>query len=99
MRTGKVAGIGGWEFDVVNQRLALSDQVKHVHGLPPNAAPTLEDTIATYAPEAQGAIREAIDRALTRGWAWSVASSSSTASIATASAGSKTRSSATRALN
>jgi PAS domain S-box-containing protein len=70
LRTGKVAGIGGWEFDVVSQRLALSDQVKHVHGLPPNAAPTLDDTIATYAPEAQGAIREAIDRALTKGWAW-----------------------------
>jgi PAS domain S-box-containing protein len=69
-RTGEVAGIGGWEFDVVNQQLTFSDQVKQVHGLPLNAAPTIEDTIATYAPEAQGTIQDAIDRALTKGWGW-----------------------------
>lgn len=69
-RTGRVAGVGGWEFDVVNQQLTLSDQVKRIHGIPAHAAPTLADTVATYAPEAQGAIQEAIDRALSKGWAW-----------------------------
>jgi PAS domain S-box-containing protein len=69
-RIGQVAGVGGWEIDLVTHALHWSAETYHIHGLPPEAKPSVEETIAFYAPEARPVIREAMQRAASDGEGW-----------------------------
>lgn len=69
-RTGVVAGVGGWELDIVSGLLSWSDQTCRIHGLEPGHQPSLADAINFYAPEARPVIQAAVERAMSSGGGW-----------------------------
>jgi PAS domain S-box-containing protein len=69
-RTGRVAGIGGWEVNLQGNRLTWSDQTCRIHDLEPGHQPTVEEAIGYYAPEARDAIAHAFEVATATGTAY-----------------------------
>jgi PAS domain S-box-containing protein len=66
-RTGRVAGIGGWEADLRHGTLTWSDQTCRIHDLEPGHQPTIEEAITFYAPQARDTIAHAFELATTVG--------------------------------
>ncbi len=58
-RTGRVAGIGGWELNLLDNALTWSDQTCRIHDLEPGHKPTVEEAISYYAPEARDVVAHA----------------------------------------
>ena len=71
-RTGRLAGVGGWELDLVTNEVAWSDETRRLHGFETDYVPTLEEGINFYAPEAKPVIRTAIEQAMANGTDWEV---------------------------
>ncbi len=69
-RTGRVAGIGGWEVDLIGNTLTWSDQTCRIHDLDPGHQPTVEEAIGYYAPEARDSIAHAFEVATATGTAY-----------------------------
>ena len=69
-RTGRIAGIGGWEVDLVANKVLWSDETRRIHGVPPDYQPDLERALDFYAPEARAAIESAVSKAATDGTPW-----------------------------
>jgi signal transduction histidine kinase/integral membrane sensor domain MASE1 len=71
--TGRLARIGGWEYVIPDDRLVWSEQTYRIHSVTAGQyAPTLNDAIDFYAPEARPAVRAAIDHALATGEGWNL---------------------------
>ena len=66
-RTGRVGGIGGWEFDLRSQRAVWNDQACLIHGCPPGHQPSLEETLSYYPPEARRRMQQALDQVVRSG--------------------------------
>jgi PAS domain S-box-containing protein len=66
-RTGRVAGIGGWEVDLIDNTLTWSDQTCRIHDLEPGYKPTIAEAINNYAPEARDTITQAFELVTTSG--------------------------------
>jgi len=62
--TGKMASVGGWEFDVKTRLQTWTDEVYRIHELEPGHRITVDDTIKFYAAEAVPVITEAIQHAV-----------------------------------
>jgi diguanylate cyclase (GGDEF)-like protein/PAS domain S-box-containing protein len=71
-RMGRVAGVGGWEFDLATSRLHWTDETRRIHDVAPDFVPTLENAIAFYAPEARSVIDAAIQAGIERGEPWTL---------------------------
>lgn len=69
-RTGRVAGVGGWEVDLYDQRISWSPQTRRLHDVGPDYVPTLEAALAFFAPEGRPVIRQAVEEAITHGRGW-----------------------------
>ena len=69
-RTGKLAGVGGWELDLVKNQIFWSDETCRIHGVEPGYKPELERAIEFYAPEARPLIDAAVQAAITTGESW-----------------------------
>ncbi|MEO8155309.1 MAG: PAS domain-containing protein [Rhizobacter sp.] len=69
-RSGRVAGVGGWEFDLVTNAVRWSDQVRHIHEVPLDFVPTVDSAVAFYVPESREAIREALQQGMESGQPW-----------------------------
>ncbi|UXA71581.1 diguanylate cyclase [Xanthomonas prunicola] len=69
-RTGRVAGVGGWEVDVSTNALTWSDETCRMHDLPPGYQPTLAEAITFYPPEARAVITEAVETCVREGTPW-----------------------------
>ena len=69
-RTGELAHIGGWELDLASSRLTWTEQVFRIHELEPGTMPSLDNAIDFYAPEAQPAIRAAVEAGAAYGTPW-----------------------------
>lgn len=67
---GAVAHVGGWEIDVVNNILTWTEEVYHIHELPLDYQPNVEEAINFYAPESVPIIRAAVERGLATGEGW-----------------------------
>jgi len=65
--TAHLAKIGGWEYVVDAQRLTWTRQVNQLHDLDPSIAPTVDETIAFYEPEARPVIAAAVQAAIELG--------------------------------
>ena len=59
-RTGRIAGIGGWELDLINDEVIWSPETHRIHGAPPGYKPNLQEGIKFYAPEARPTIIAAV---------------------------------------
>ena len=70
LRTGRVAGVGGWQLDLVRSRLNWSEQTRVIHEVGPDFEPTLDNAIAFYTPEARPLIEAAVQHAIQTGEAW-----------------------------
>jgi PAS domain S-box-containing protein len=66
-RTGRVAGIGGWEVNLLDSTLTWSDQTCRIHDLEPGHQPTVEEALGFYPPEVRDTITHAFELATTVG--------------------------------
>lgn len=69
-RTGRLAGVGGWEVDLHTQTVHWSEQTKRIHGVAADFVPTLDSAIAFYAPEAQAVVQAAVQRGIESKQPW-----------------------------
>jgi diguanylate cyclase (GGDEF)-like protein/PAS domain S-box-containing protein len=69
-RSGRVAGVGGWELDLASGELSWSAETRRIHEVPDGFVPTLERAIAFYAPQARPVIEAAVQCAMASGQAW-----------------------------
>jgi PAS domain S-box-containing protein len=68
--TGTMAKLGGWSFDVKNEKLYWSKEVYRIHELPVNSEVDIGNAIDYYAPEARPIIQKAIEEAIIEGKPW-----------------------------
>jgi ABC-type nitrate/sulfonate/bicarbonate transport system substrate-binding protein len=69
-RTGKLAKVGGWENDFLNNRSSWTDEAARIREIPPGTVMTNEQAIAFYEPEAQQVVRAANAAAVKDGTPW-----------------------------
>lgn len=69
-RMGHIAGVGGWEVDLVKNEVLWTEQTRRIHGVPDTFIPTVADGISFYAPEARSTISAAVERGITEGLPW-----------------------------
>ena len=69
-RTGRVAGVGGWELDIASGAVTWSDETRRIHGVAPDYQPMLAEAINFYAPQARPAIEAAVARGMAAGEGW-----------------------------
>ena len=69
-RTGRMAGVGAWQVDLVSGDIFWSDQTCRLHGMPLGYRPTLEEAIAFYAPDARAAVEAAVKRSIEHAEPW-----------------------------
>jgi len=63
-RTGHLARIGGWEYDVAQGQLRWSKEVFRIHDVDEGEPLTREQSRSRYHPEMQTKLRDAFDRAI-----------------------------------
>ncbi|MDB5851706.1 MAG: hypothetical protein JWP29_5458 [Rhodoferax sp.] len=68
-RTGSLARVGGWQFDVASAQMTWTDELYEIHELPVQPV-TLESSMAFYLPPGRAALRQAVQEALAHGTAW-----------------------------
>lgn len=69
-RTGSMAGVGGWEVDLIKNTVFWSDETCRIHGVPPGYRPQLSEAIEFYAPQARPVIEAAVTQAIATGQPW-----------------------------
>lgn len=69
-RTGDIAGVGGWEVDLLSGSIYWSEETCRIHGVPINYQPTLDEAINFYAPEARPLIQAAVENSIQHGGNW-----------------------------
>ena len=68
--TGRLAGVGGWQLDMVTGVVDWSDEVCRIRGVPSGYVPTRDEALAFYAPEARHMIQAAVDRCMRDSTPW-----------------------------
>jgi PAS domain S-box-containing protein len=68
--TGTMAKLGGWSFDVRNEKLYWSKEVYRIHDLPVDSEIDVGKAIDYYAPEARPLIQKAMEEAIIEGKPW-----------------------------
>lgn len=62
-----IAQVGAWEYDLEHNEHVLTNQAYAIHGLPPTASLTPEDSIGMYHPEDRPELRDAFNQAVEQG--------------------------------
>jgi PAS domain S-box-containing protein len=65
--TGRMANVGGWEFDTETREQVWTREVYRIHEVDPDYRPTVEKGIEFYAPESRPVIENAVRRAVDYG--------------------------------
>ncbi len=68
--TQAMAAVGGWEVDLVTERLFWTDEVYRIHDLPVGSPVDVEKAISFYVPEDRERIRRAVERGSKTGEGW-----------------------------
>lgn len=69
--TGKIARVGGWELDILRQRLTWTGVTKQIHKVDPDYQPNLATSLNFYKEgDDREKITKAIDEAISTGKAW-----------------------------
>ena len=69
-RTGAVAGVGGWELDLICGKLTWSEETRRLHEVGPDFVPTLDEAIRFYIGSSRDAIQNAVAAAIEHGTPW-----------------------------
>ncbi len=65
--TSRLARVGGWEYDVRNEKLTWTDMVREIHEVEPGYDLTVAAGLGFYAPESRTVVEPAFLRAITTG--------------------------------
>jgi PAS domain S-box-containing protein len=65
--TGRMARVGGWELDAETLEVSWTDETYHIHEVPTEYRPPLEEALHFYYPEDRERLSQAIQRALQQG--------------------------------
>ncbi len=69
--TERMAGVGGWQYDLISGKLYWSNQTYRIHGLEPELpAPSVEEAIEFYAPEARPVMSRAVEDGIRNRTGW-----------------------------
>ncbi len=71
-RTGKMAGIGGWEVDLVTGNVVWSHETRRIHGVDADYVPDLQTAFQFYPPESRATIEAAVHTAMAEGTPWDI---------------------------
>lgn len=69
-RMGEMAGVGGWEVDLLTNEVLWTQETRRIHGVANDYTPNIAEGISFYAPEARTVISEAVDRGMRDGTPW-----------------------------
>ena len=69
-RTGRLAGVGGWELDLATNQITWLGQTCRLHDLPPGFHPSLEEAVNFYDAAARPAIEAAVRKGMATGEGW-----------------------------
>jgi PAS domain S-box-containing protein len=70
-QTNQVARVGGWEYDLVKEKIFWTSVTKEIHGVPPDYEPDMEAGINFYKEgKTRDRIVEVIKRTMTEGAPW-----------------------------
>ncbi len=69
-RTGRLAGVGGWQLDLETRKVVWSREVCRIHDLPEGHTPDLDEAVSYYMPDARPVIAQAIENATATGRSW-----------------------------
>ncbi|MES9876511.1 MAG: ATP-binding protein [Candidatus Sedimenticola sp. 1PA] len=65
--TGRVAKMGGWEIDVATKDVRWTSETYHIHEVPEDYKPSLDDAINFYHPDDRGKLANAVQQAMDKG--------------------------------
>ncbi len=77
---GRIAKIGGWEFDVVTGQRTWSEDMRRIFELPLESEPDIGQIMAIYHPDSRQQLQQAIETARTQGHSWDLTLSGTTPS-------------------
>ena len=66
-RTSEMAKVGGWEFDLLNNKHYWTQETYRIHEIDPSLEPGLDMGISCYAPDAQQKVLAAVEACSTHG--------------------------------
>lgn len=66
-KTGQMAKVGGWEIDLLTNKIIFSDETFRIHDLPLGETPTMEQSVLFYHPDDQPLITKLFQDALENG--------------------------------
>ena len=70
-QTESVGKIGGWELDIVTNRLRWSEETYRLHDTTPELySPMVETALKFYTPESRPLMAEALEKGITQGLSW-----------------------------
>jgi diguanylate cyclase (GGDEF)-like protein/PAS domain S-box-containing protein len=69
-RTGRVAGVGGWEVDLPTGRVTWSSETRRIHEVDDDYVPSVDNAIDFYEAEGREVLRQSIARSLETGDGW-----------------------------
>ncbi|MCB9496030.1 MAG: CHASE domain-containing protein [Fibrobacteria bacterium] len=69
-RAGRVAGLGGWQYNVGTGTMSWTAETSRIHELPASHHPKLEESVQFYAAEARPIMETALLAALQHGESW-----------------------------
>lgn len=69
-RTGRVAGVGGWQVDLLSGVVSWSTETRRIYEVDADYVPALEGAIAFFEPDSQTQINEAIATAIRDATPW-----------------------------
>jgi diguanylate cyclase (GGDEF)-like protein/PAS domain S-box-containing protein len=61
---GRIARVGGWEFDVATRLQTWTEEVYNIHEIVPDHQPTVDEGLGFYTPESTPVITKAVERAI-----------------------------------
>jgi diguanylate cyclase (GGDEF)-like protein/PAS domain S-box-containing protein len=70
LRIERVAGVGGWQFDLTSRLITWSDETRRIHEVGADYVPTFDRAIEFYAPEVRPVVESAVRRGIEHGQAW-----------------------------
>ena len=69
-RTGRIAGVGGWQLDLLTSQLQWSEQTRLIHEVGSEFQPTLDNALDFYAPQARAQVQALVREAMDNGTPW-----------------------------
>ncbi len=70
--TGRMAKVGGWEFDIITLDPVWTEEIYRIHEVDLTYKPTVSKAIEFYAPSSRPVIEQAVQRAVEHGEAFDV---------------------------